>query len=254
MLIASGDVLLRFDANCRRFRRWTCWGSACGCGPDGERHGVFFVPRARPHELVFFLQARPSDRELAVDHAYLVDTGMWLLSARAVEVLFTGRLGRQPRDFRERGPAAYDLYGEFGLSLGRQPTRRDPLVEQLSSAVVPLPKPEFYHFGTSRQLIESVSALMNLELDETKLGLMGGRRHPDQYLQNARFAFPLRQEDNHTLWVENACVPRFLRLAHEHVLTGVPANDWDLRLEPGVCLDFVDPGDTDGWCLRCYGG
>ena len=30
---------------------------------------------------------------------------------------------------------------------------------------------------------------------------------------------------------------------YEHVLTGVPRNEWDLQLEPGVCLDFVPVGE-----------
>ena len=89
-------------------------------------------------------------------------------------------------------------------------------------------------------------------LDETKLGLAGGRRHPDQYLQNTRFSFPLRREENHTLWVENSVVPDSWQLAYEHVLTGVPENDWDLRLEPGICLDFVPDGEKE-ICVRVYG-
>jgi len=36
--------------------------------------------------------------------------------------------------------------------------------------VVPLPEAEFYHFGANGQMIESVSALQNLVLDEAKLG------------------------------------------------------------------------------------
>ena len=45
------------------------------------------------------------------------------------------------------------------------------------------------------------------------------------------------------LWVENSVVPAGWQLASSHVLTGVPENDWPLRLEPGVCLDFVPVGD-----------
>lgn len=257
-LVTSGDVLLRFGRELPTLPAVDVLGFGMWVRPETAKdHGVFFVPRARPHELAFFLQ-KPAParlRELAVDHACLVDTGMWLLSARAVEVLFE-RCGWEAGrgEFRGGAPERYDLYGDFGLSLGSQPTRPEPLIGSLTSAVVPLPRPEFYHFGTSRQLIESVSALMNLELDETKLGLMGARRHPDQYLQNARFGFPLRRDDNHTLWVENATVPRTWHLAHEHVLTGIPENEWDLHLEPGVCLDFVPVTDgPDAWCLRCYG-
>jgi galactokinase/mevalonate kinase-like predicted kinase len=162
------------------------------------------------------------------------------------------RCGWTGEGFAAGRAGTYELYSQFGLALGTAPTEVDPEVNALTCAVVPLPDAEFYHFGTSRQLIESVSALQNVELDETKLGLTGAKRHPDQYLLNSRFEVPLGLERNHTLWVENSCVPRSWQLASDHVITGVPENDWDLRLEAGVCLDLVPVGE-DGLCLRPYG-
>src|SRR5207247_1683339 len=50
---------------------------------------VFFCPREHPGELAFFLQ-KPSAtkiRALAGDYLCLVDTGVWLLSERAIRVL-----------------------------------------------------------------------------------------------------------------------------------------------------------------------
>jgi galactokinase/mevalonate kinase-like predicted kinase len=140
----------------------------------------------------------------------------------------------------------------FALALGTKPTENDSLIRPLTSAVVPLNHAEFYHFGTNVQMIESVSELQNLVLDETKLGASAGRRHPDQYLQNAEFACPLRREENHTIWVENSFVPASWQIASEHTITGVPPNDWKLQLEPGVCLDFVPIGESD-FCIRSYG-
>ena len=57
--------------------------------------GVFFTPRENPQQLALFLQ-KPSPariRELAVNHLYLVDTGMWLLSQRAIELLLHAPVG-----------------------------------------------------------------------------------------------------------------------------------------------------------------
>lgn len=255
-LVASGDVLLRFGGELPSFPAVDVLGLGMWVTPEKAKDfGVFFTPRHRPHELAFFLQ-KPTPariRELATEHLYLVDTGMWLLSARAVRVLLAKSGWREADgDFAHGAPAPYELYNQFGLALGSHPTGEDAAVRDLSCAVVPLPQPEFYHFGTSRQMIESLAALQNVELDETKLGLMGARRHPDQYLQNANFKFPLRQDENHTLWVENATIPATWRLAREHVLTGVPDNSWQLALEPGVCLDFVPVGDRD-FAVRCYG-
>lgn len=255
-LITSGDVLLRFSQSLPVFPQVDVLGLGMWVTPETAQHfGVFFCPRNNSGELAFFLQ-KPTPariRELSLDYFYLVDTGMWLLSERAVQLLME-RSGwdRQRQAFRNKLPERYELYAEFGPALGTHPALRDDQVNTLSAAVVPLPESSFYHFGTSRQMIESISALQNVELDETKLGRFGGRRHPDQYLQNASVEYALRREDNPHLWVENSTIPITWRLANNHVLTGIPDNHWDLRLEPGVCLDFV-PVDSQGYCARTYG-
>ncbi len=255
-LIASGDVLLRFSRQLPAFPEVDVLGLGMWLTPEKAKDfGVFFSPRHHPQQLSFFLQ-KPEPariREEGAEHLHLVDTGMWLLSARAVEVLMR-KCGwqSQPQQFPGDGPDGYEFYSDFALALGLQPTRVDADIASLTCAVLPLPEAEFYHFGTSRQMIESVSALQNLELDETKLGTAGARAHPDQFLTNTRFRFPLRREENHTLWVENSHVPESWRLASQHVLTGIPDNPWDLQLEPRVCLDFAPVEDAQ-WCVRAHG-
>ncbi len=255
-MLVSGDTLIRLPRELPALPEADVVGLGLWGTPEKAKDfGVFFTPRNNPNEFAFFLQkpAPARIRELAQENHYLLDTGIWLLSQRAVNVLLA-RCGwdERTRQFTNGRAAHYEFYSRFGLALGRQPTESDPLIQSLSCAVVPLPNAEFYHFGTSAQLIESVSELQNLVLDETKLGSSGGRRHPDQYLQNTQFSYPLRREENHTLWVENSFVPATWKLACEHILTGVPENQWDLRLEPGVCLDFVPVGATD-FCVRAYG-
>jgi len=255
-MLVSGDTLMRVghalpplpDVDIVGLGMW-------GTPEKAKDFGVFFTPRGNPHELSFFLQ-KPSPariRELAATHLYLFDTGMWLLSERAVKVLLQ-RCGWDParQEFAGGRAANYEFYSGFGLALGTSPSQGDETIHSLTCAVVPLPDATFHHFGTTAQMIESVSALQNLVLDETKLGLAGARRHPDQYLQNARSNLVLRREENHTLWVENSVLPDSWRLAHEHVFTGVPENQWDLRLEPGVCLDFVPLRDGKTG-VRAYG-
>jgi len=256
VMITSGDVLLRFGRALPAFPDVDVLGLGMRVSPEKARNfGVFFSPRPRPTELSFFLQ-KPDPAVICQEgatHSYLVDTGMWLLSERAIEVLMR-RCGwsGDGQAFSEGSAGHYELYGQFGLSLGSEPTTPDPEISALTAAVVPLPEAEFYHFGTSRQMIESVSALQNVELDEAKLGLVGAKRPPDQFVQNATFEVPLQLEKNHTLWVENSSVPKTWKLASEHVLTGVPPNNWNLRLEPRACLDFVPIGDIE-WCIRFYG-
>ena len=254
VMICSGDVWLRLPDALPPFPEVDVLGLGMWVTPETARHfGVFFCPRQRPSELAFFLQKPAPERirELAADYLFLIDTGMWLLSERAVRVLFE-RCGWQGNGFKNGVPDPYELYSQFGLSLGQAPEVEDPAIRALTSAVVPLPKAEFYHFGTSRQMIESISALQNLELDATILGLTGAKRRPDQYLLNSRFEDSARLDASRTLWIENSVIPRTWRLARDHVLTGVPENEWDLELEPGVCLDFVPVNQSDV-CARVYG-
>ena len=255
-MVTSGDVLVRFARDLPPFPAVDVLGLGMWVTPEvAANFGVFFCPRSRPQELAFFLQ-KPSPariRQLARDHHYLVDTGVWLLSERAIRALIERCGWDEARgDFAQGHPLRYELYAEFGLALGRQPVAMDPLVRNLTSAVVPLPEARFYHFGTGRQMIHSVSALQNLELDGIKLGSVGAKRNPDLYVQNSRFDYPLRLETNHSIWVENSVIPAAWQLAWDHVLTGVPANEWDLRLPASVCLDFVPMGENE-FGVRAYG-
>jgi galactokinase/mevalonate kinase-like predicted kinase len=255
-MITSGDVLLRFARELPPFPDVDVLGLGMWVAPEkAADFGVFMSPRNRPTELAFFLQKPPAAkiRELSQEFLCLVDTGMWLLSERAVSVLMEHcGWDAQKQEFADRAANHYELYAQFGLALGKSPSAPDPAVSALSCAVVPLPAAEFYHFGTNAQMIESVSALQNLVLDATKLGAASGSQQPDQATQNSRFDAALRREENHTLWVENSVVPASWRLTCEHVLTGVPDNVWPLALHPGVCLDFVPVGEDD-LCLRAYG-
>ncbi len=252
-MVTSGDVLLRFAPELPPFPAVDVLGLGMWVKPELMKDfGVFISPRQRPNELAFFEQ-KPSlarIRELSGDYLCLVDTGMWLLSERAVQALMA-HSGWQGAEFAEESAAHYELYAQFGLALGTKPHQVDPPVNALTCAVVPLPAAEFYHFGTSRQMIESISALQNRELDETKLGALGAKRHPDQFLQNSRFEVPIGLEENRTLWIENSVIPKTWQLAHDHVLTGVPENGWELRLPAGACLDFVPVG-KDSYCVRTY--
>jgi galactokinase/mevalonate kinase-like predicted kinase len=253
-LITSGDVLLRFARELSPFPDVDVLGLGMWVAPEkAQDFGVFVSPRRHPTQLAFFLQKPPASkiRELADVYVCLVDTGMWLLSERAVTVLMQ-RCGWTGSSFGANGPTRYELYAQFGLALGQHPTAPDPAVSELTCAVVPLPEAQFYHFGTSEQMIDSVSALQNLVLDESTAGGAATGQQPDQVTQNSRFDAALRRQGNHSLWVENSVVPSSWRLASQHVLTGVPDNNWALRLSPGVCLDFVPVGE-DQWCVRAYG-
>jgi len=255
-MITSGDVLLRFGPELPPFPDVDVLGLGMWVAPETAKDfGVFLSPRNKPTELAFFLQkpAAATIRELLQNYLCLVDTGMWLLSQRAVDVLMQHcGWDEKKQGFADRTPKQYELYAQFGLALGKTPTAPDPLIHSLTTAVVPLPEAQFYHFGTSKQLIDSVVGLQNLVLDETKLGGRSARRHTDQITQNSRMGVALHPEHNGSLWIENSVISPGWLLSSRHVLTGVPDNDWALRLEPDVCLDFAPIGETD-FCVRAYG-
>ena len=256
VLAAKGDRFLRCaaplptlpDVDVVIFGAWV--------QPDGAGgEDLLFSHRHTPGKIEFAL-CNPTParvRELSLDYLCLADTGMRLLSPKAAQTLVV-RLG-ELRDSSLTANAKpfgdwFDFLGipdgTYGAAEGRRTTR------ELRVALVPLPQASVYPFRTSRQMIASLSAIQNVEADETKLGMLGARRHPDQYLQNADFRYPLRLEENHTLWVEGSSIPASWRLSSDHVLTGVPVNQWDLSLEQGVCLDFVPIGQ-DEYCVRFYG-
>ena len=256
VMIVSGDVLIRAGHELPALPDADIVAIGLGAKPETAQHfGVFFCPHHAPDRLAFFLQKPAPDqiRELANEHLYFVDTGIWLLSMRAVSALLAQCGWDEERQaFRDGAPAACSVYDQIGLHLGSMPREPHPVFSKLTTAVVTLPDGTFQHFGNSRDLIESTWQLQNLGMDHTDPGMVRGGLHPRQFLQNAIFNFPLRRETNHTLWVENSFIPASWRLAHEHVLTGVPENKWALHLEPGVCLDFIPVG-VENVAVRCYG-
>lgn len=244
VMVTSGDVLVRYAPPLPKLPEVDVLAMGLWVKPElASHHGVFFCARRDPSRLAFFLQKPPPDRirELGRDYLFLVDVGIWLLSERAVEVL-RKKCGTP---FRK-----YEMYADFGLGLGAQPSQVDPDVQALTSAVVPLPGGEFYHFGTSRALIESVAALHNVVLDQTRWGTVAAEPHPDMHLLNSHYQ-AARGAGHNVIWVENSHVPASWQISREHVLTGVPPNDWALKLEPGDCLDFV-PLEGDRLCVRRY--
>jgi galactokinase/mevalonate kinase-like predicted kinase len=190
---------------------------------------------------------------MAGSHIFMVDVGVWLLSEKAVKLLMERSGWNSATESFSGGTASfYDLYSQWGLHLGQNPFEPDSEISQLTTAIVPVPEGGFYHFGKSRDIIESVYQLQNLVIDQDQLGALGRQPHPKQFCQNAIFKPLLRQGTNHSLWIENSYIPETWQIASEHVLTGIPQNNWNLSLEPGVCLDFVPIGESD-FALRVYG-
>ncbi len=247
-LIASGDVLIRHEQTLQDIPAAdvVCYG--LWVDPVlATRHGVFVSERTSPERLDYMLQ-KPSLtqlEQLTGTHFFLMDIGIWLLSDRAVECLIT-------RSQTAGGALkAYDLYGEFGLALGEHPPLEDPAINPLTVAILPLTGGEFYHFGTSPELISSTLAVQNLVNDQRMIMHRKLKPHPAMFVQNAEMHRPLT-EFNAELWVENSYIGPGWQLHYRHIITGVPVNDWNLALPPGCCVDIVPVGGT-GYAVRPYG-
>lgn len=255
VMVASGDAFVRLDGPLPKIPEADVVFFGLWVTPEqAQNFGVMFCDPDHPETLTTFLQ-KPSPgeiRERSRKQAFLIDVGIWLLSERAVDCLMRkSGWDAERRAFTNERPDTYDLYGRWALSLGSDPVERDPEVAQLTTAVVPLADAEFYHFGTCADMMQSIYELQNIVADQSKLGAVPSMAQPRQFVQNSEFLAPLRREENHSLWVENSCIPASWRIAAENILTGVPENEWALELEDGVCLDFVPV--EGGSALRVYG-
>jgi galactokinase/mevalonate kinase-like predicted kinase len=248
VLVASGDTLLRFSGLLGRLPEADVVILGVRLEPElAQSFGLLFMEPQGGR--LAFVEQKPEPRRirrLAAERKYLVDTGVWLLSPRAVMRLL--RRTNCLAGYEDAAPL--DLYRVLGESLGSQPLRHDADFSDLTCAVAEAPNAEFLHLNSARNLIQAVSVLQTSRLGRRGAAVL--RSHPDQIAQNARFDPSTRLERSHTLWIENADVPSTWKLQHEHMLTGAPRNAWRLPLPAGACLDFAPVGDGQV-CLRFYG-
>ena len=246
-MVVSGDVLIRATQPLQPIPEAdvVCYGLWLDASV-AKNHGVFVSSRQTPSVLKHMLQ-KPSVQtlgELQKEHFYLTDIGIWLLSDKAVRLLMK-KSGAEDAQLRE-----YDLYSEFGCSLGTDPLIADEELRQLKVAILPLAGGEFYHFGTSREMISSTMRIQNLENDQRKIMHHDRKPHPSIFVQNAVMDIAFTEE-NTNIWVENSHIGKHWQLSHDHIITGVPYNDWQLTLQPGECIDVVPIGETQ-YALRRY--
>lgn len=260
-LIASGDVYIRAgklqpipDADVVCYGLWV--------DPQlAKNHGVFFSKRNNPGVLEFVLQKPTTDRlaQLMQTHLFLMDIGIWILSDKAIKLLIEKSTNQplspslSPKGERvtAKDITNYDLYSDFGQALGVNPTKVDDEISKLRVAILPLEGGEFYHYGTSREMISSTVAIQNLVYDQRAIMHLGVKAHPSIFTQNSHCDIRFTPENENT-WIENSWIGKGWELSHNNIVTGVPQNDWSVRLEPGICIDIVPIGESQ-WVLRPYG-
>lgn len=240
-MIVSGDVLIRTTQPLQPIPEAdvVCYG--LWLGPEiAKNHGVFVSSCDTPSVLKCMLQ-KPSPATLGTiqkDHYYLTDIGIWLLSDKAVKVLMSHK-------------GEYDLYSEFGGAMGTEPTLNDEAVKELKVAILPLSGGEFYHFGTSHELLSSTLAIQNLVNDQRLIMHHSRKPHPCIFIQNS-ITKKAVDSSNEEVWIENSYISEGWSISQNNIITGVPKNNWNITLAPGQCIDIVPMGETQ-YVVRPYG-
>lgn len=240
-MIVSGDVLIRTTQPLQPIPEAdvVCYG--LWLGPEiAKNHGVFVSSCDTPSVLKCMLQ-KPSPATLGTiqkDHYYLTDIGIWLLSDKAVKVLMSHK-------------GEYDLYSEFGGAMGTEPTLNDEAVKELKVAILPLSGGEFYHFGTSQELLSSTLAIQNLVNDQRLIMHHSRKPHPCIFIQNS-ITKKAVDSSNEEVWIENSYISEGWSISQKNIITGVPKNNWNITLAPGQCIDIVPMGETQ-YVVRPYG-
>lgn len=255
VLIGSGDVMFlssdRFqnlpEADVLLFGIWVDDAVA-------SKHGVFFSRREQ-QDLLSFVKQKPSKEELrdfSREYYYLMDSGIVMMNAECtLKLMQKSGWDNEHQSFSRGGASFYDLYSEMLTAFGDESGSTDPDLSGLSVKLVPLKEGEFYHFGSNSDLINSTLRLQNRVTDQRLKFAGESDHHPSIFQQNADIHVSFGS-DHHHLWIENSYIPETWKLSHHHILTGIPANSWELELPACLCLDLVPLAD-DSYCIRCYG-
>jgi galactokinase/mevalonate kinase-like predicted kinase len=218
-----------------------------------SKHGVFFCRRNENYNLSFMLQkpAKKVMSDLLVDYYYLVDTGIWLFSKKAIEIMLR-KTGIKRNHVIDQSMVIqyYDLYSEFGNSLGEIPVVHDNEISDLKVKIYPVSKGEFYPFGSSEDLVASCLKIQNRIYDQREIVHFGSKPHPSIFVLNSDIKIKFN-ENNQNIWIENSYINENIEIKRNSFITGLPGNNWNLSLNEGICIDIV-PFDKEQYCIRTF--
>jgi len=288
VIISSGDTLLSFDASKVIFNDSGVTGLAY---PDSveiaSNHGVYIVPQPLSGEylrnVVDFLQ-KPNYNELkqykaldAADRAF-VDTGVMNFSYDAVKTLMeaSGVFIKDEKIVVEKNSLCeniinakmhLDIYreipfamlGKFAPELRiRYPESFIRKIKKILFFVYILPHCEFFHTGTSKQLLHSFYTVnytaSNYEFrnfNKTKVmdksGIIGA------FTYNSIFNTDSVKVNAPSL-IEGCNLEGKVQLEGENILTGTPKGIYDIKLQKGMCLACLPVNKVaNGWVTVIYG-
>ena len=280
IVIASGDVLLRFDPADVRFTRSGITGLACHAQPEqASRHGVFCQD---PNGEVRIYLQKPSIAEqkrrgavtaygqscldIGVMH-FDAATAARLLHLFGVRTDAKGRLtlaGRRGKAVMERG---LDFYREICCALGSQAdlatyrqsaresgsTWSDAMLGELFKTLSAVPfnvqllkHCDFLDFGSSRAILSSGTRLLQ---EDRGVSLL------QTYLDINNEITDNGAVHGTAGWVEGCRVRSPLTLGGNNIVVGADLVE-PVTLEAGACLDVIEGRNHQGqrvWFVRCYG-
>lgn len=276
LLVASGDVLLKFDASQVRMDQPGLVALACLDTPEhASKHGVFV---ARGDTVQSYLQ-KPSPAEQAASGALspqglaALDIGVMSFDARATLMMLTAcQIAPRPGGTLDFAPAMKDLILAQGMDLYREiccaPGQSATLEHYLTTAkasgsewddatlkrmfdilrpmpfhVQVVPHCEFLHFGTTRQLISSGLAMSASGNPDNTILSLNNRITPPGTITGSQ------------AWIEGCRISAPLHLPDRNVVVGVDIDE-PLTLPPNACLDIVPGRNRAGepvHFVRCYG-
>jgi galactokinase/mevalonate kinase-like predicted kinase len=279
VVITSGDVLLRFEPEQVQFARKGLTGLGChSSAEEGENHGIFC--RGQENQVRLFLQ-KPSlieQQEAGAIDPYgqvILDIGVMNFTAdTAVKLLkiFGMQLNSEDRLelAGEMSEALYkyglDFYREICCGMGSEASSAqyiksvlqsgspwdrallDKLFKSLCSipfGVNVLPRCEFLHFGTSKQIISSGNILMQRDIGSTSL---------NTYLSINNEITDGGEIMGTNAWVEGCKISSRLTLGGENVIVGLDVEE-PTFVPSQMCLDVIPGRDRNGkkvWFVRCY--
>ncbi len=253
-IIASGDALIWSE---QYFDKIPDADIVCvGMNIDPSiavNHGVFVCKRDSPDKLEYMLQKPDHEnlKNLIIDNLFYIDTGIWILSDNAIQVLMDkSGFDLDSEKFKNDIPEFYDLYGTLGLSLGHNPKIKDPEINKLTTAVLTIKDGRFFHFGTNKEIIKSSLELQNITNNQQEIWSRNIKPHPSIFTQNSIIKTGLNSE-NQNIWIENSFINEKIVLTKNNIITGLPENNFGIKLEQGFCFDLI-PIKEDRYCLRAY--
>jgi fucokinase len=279
IVIASGDVLLRFEPDHVKFAGKGLTGLGCYASvEEGKNHGVFCPGQG--YQVRLFLQKPSPDEQQetgAVDPYgrvildigvmnFAAETASTLLKIFGIQFKSDGKLELTGKMSEALFNYGLDFYREICCGMGSEANlaqyiksvkqsgsrwnsallRR--LFESLSSIpfnVNILPRCEFLHFGTSKQIISGGNILMQRDIGSNSLNTCLSINN--EIVEGGEIV-------GTNTWVEGCKISSRLTLGGENVIVGLDIVE-PMFVPSQICFDVIpgrDRNDKKVWFVRCY--